>query len=68
MNKYLQRLADSPCSKCGCVEICNEKIERVPKFQEIQDMVFGNAEYDYHDCPLWIALNAPEMMEVDDED
>lgn len=63
----LKSLKDSPCYQCGCPERCDEKIERNLKFQEIQDWVFGKAGYDYHECPLWIALNAPEMIEVDDE-
>ena len=66
MSKRIERLSDSPCYQCDCSIECENKIERAYKLQEIQDYVFGNAEYDYHDCPLWIALNAPEMVEVDE--
>ena len=30
------------------------------------DLVFPNADFDYHECGIWIALNAPEMVEVDE--
>ena len=32
----------------------------------VKDSVFGNADFDYHKCPIWISLNAPEMIEVDE--
>ena len=66
MNKHIERMSESPCSKCGCIVSCSEKVRIVPRLDEIRDFVFPNAEYDYHDCPLWIAMNAPEMIEVDE--
>ena len=64
--KKIKSLKESPCSNCGFVVQCNERIENSSQLQEIQDMVFPDAEYNYHDCPIWIALNAPEMFEVDE--
>ena len=64
--KKIKSLSESPCAHCGFVEECNVKIERSPKLQEIQEAVFGNADFDYHQCGIWIALNAPEMVEVDE--
>lgn len=56
-------MSESPCSKCGCMVECSNKVRRVPKLDEIRDLVFSNANFDYHDCGIWIALNAPEMIE-----
>lgn len=67
MSKPLLSLQESPCYNCGCMDRCNEKVARVPVFQEIQDAVFGDKNFDYHACGLWIALNAPEMIEVDED-
>ena len=67
MNKWLNKLSDSPCYKCGFLERCSEKIDRSPKLREIQDTIFGNPNFDYRSCGIWIALNAPKMVEVEDE-
>ena len=66
MNEMITKLIESPCYQCGCMEQCNKKIERSPILQEIQDYVFSKKNFDYHDCGIWIALNAPEMVEVDE--
>lgn len=41
------------------------KVNRSPVLQQWQDVVFGDADFDYHECGIWIALNAKEMVEVD---
>lgn len=66
--KRITKLSESPCNQCGCTYKCMRKLLRLnnEKISEIMDMVFPNAEFDYHDCPLWISLNAPEMVEVDE--
>lgn len=56
-------LLESPCYRCGCQDKCSNKIKRVPKFAEIRDNIFADAKYNFHNCPLWIALNAPEMVD-----
>ena len=66
MKKWIEKLIESPCYQCGCIGQCSEKVGRSPKLQEIQDAVFPNAEFDFHDCGIWISLNAPEMIEVDE--
>lgn len=48
------------------MEDCSIKVNRSPVLQQWQDTVFGNADFDYHECGIWIALNAPEMIEVDE--
>lgn len=64
--KRIKTLKESPCYQCDCPTKCQNKIIRNPKLQEIQDMIFPNADFDYHECGIWIALNAPEMVEVDE--
>ena len=66
--KKITKLSESPCNQCGSTYKCMRKLLRLnnEKISEIMDMVFPNAEFDYHDCPLWISLNAPEMVEVDE--
>ena len=60
-------MSESPCGKCGCMVECSNKVRRVPKLDEIRDLVFPNEDFDYHDCGIWIALNGPEMIEVEDD-
>lgn len=67
MNR-ITKLSESPCSKCGCDYQCDMKIKKSPSIEVIKDKMFGRKDLDYHDCGIWIALNAPEMVEVDDED
>lgn len=62
----MMKLEESPCYQCGCRVACDEKIQRSPVLGEIRDAMFGHAEKEYHDCGIWIALNAKEMIEVDE--
>ena len=64
--KRIETINESPCYKCNCMEDCSIKVNRSPVLQQWQDTVFSNADFDYHDCGIWIALNAPEMVEVDE--
>ena len=63
--KKITKLSESPCSQCGCSYECLRKLLRLKNenLSEIVYMVFPNAEFDYHNCPLWISLNAPEMVD-----
>ena len=63
----IRTLSESPCYQCGCQKKCSTRIKKNFKLGEIRDGIFGNREFDFHDCGIWIALNAPEMVEVDDE-
>ena len=63
MSKRITTLEESPCYQCGCRVACGEKIKRSPVLGEIRDGMFGHAEKEYHDCGIWIALNAKEMVE-----
>ena len=64
--KRIDRISESPCSKCGQIVECSNRVRRNPTLAEICDAIFGNKEYDYHNCPIYIALTAPEMVEVDE--
>lgn len=66
MGRRITSLKESPCIKCKNNSKCDKKIKGKESFIEIKNTVFGNADFDYHNCPLWIALNAPEMVEVDE--
>ena len=68
MNKWLNKLTDSPCYKCGFMGRCYEKIDRSPNLREIQDAVFGNPNFDYHNCGIWISFSAPEMVDEEGVD
>ena len=68
MSRRITKLAESPCYQCGCSIECEMKTLRNPTLDEIKLSIFANADFDYHDCGIWIALNAPEMIEVDNED
>lgn len=67
MSKRIECLLESPCSQCGCDYECERKITNSPNIGVIKDNIFGDTDFDYHNCGIWIALNAPEMVEVDDE-
>ena len=54
----IKKLSESPCSKCGLEKQCFEKIKRNYQFAVIKDNVFGNKDFDFHECGLWIALKA----------
>lgn len=58
MNKCIQSLSESPCFNCGCYEKCLQKVGRSPNLRVICDNMLGNSEADYHDCGIYIALNA----------
>ena len=66
MNNRIDNLQESPCYLCNCDKQCNKKIQSNIKLKEIKDQIFGNKNFDYHECGIWIALNAPEMIEVDE--
>ena len=66
MSRRIKKLSESPCYKCHCEWECNKKIKRNHILGDIRDGIFGNADFNYHDCGIWIALNAPEMVEVDE--
>lgn len=65
MNKKLNKLSESPCYQCGCRKKCARHIRKTPILDEIRASVFSNSNFDYHKCGIWIALNAPKMIEIE---
>lgn len=63
MSKRITCLSESPCYKCGVWDKCNSKVRKAPKLQEIIDFVMPQADFDYRECGIWIALNAREVVE-----
>lgn len=66
MGKRIDRLANSPCKKCGKENECLMKTIKAPILSNIVDVIFGDMERDYHTCPIYISLTCPEMIEEDD--
>ena len=66
MSKRITKLSESACSKCPKIHDCDAKVARIPRFQEIKDGVFGVKGYRYRNCPLYISLTAPDMVELED--
>ena len=67
MSKRVNYLYESPCYQCGFQYECGKKIENNPTLGYIKDGIFGNADFDFHVCGIWIALNVSEMIQVLDE-
>lgn len=63
MATRITSLKESPCYQCGCESKCTERIKQNFTLGDIKKKAFGDADYDYHKCPLWIAFNAPEMVD-----
>lgn len=56
MSKQIRYLHESPCYQCGVQDICLAKINRCKRLQEVSDYVMPRADYDYHDCSLYKAI------------
>lgn len=63
MAKRIEHLQESACYKCGCQEQCQEKVSRNIILEDIVNVAFSQKDYDYHNCGIWISLNAPEMVD-----
>lgn len=63
MSKKIKSVKDSPCWDCPVGYECSQKRIRNRNLDPIVDMVWDKADYDRKDCPIWIAINAPEMVE-----
>lgn len=61
--KRIERISESPCNKCGKIILCANRVRNNPSLAEICDSIFGNKLYDYHNCPIYIALTAPDMID-----
>lgn len=66
MGKRIQSLSESPCTHCGKEEQCLIKATKSPILYNIIDIMYGDAEKDFHDCPIYISLTCPELVEVEE--
>ena len=62
--KRITKLSESACYCCPVASKCSLKRMKNFHFDEIYDMVWADAEYKREDCPLFIALTAPEMEDL----
>lgn len=60
------KLTDIPCMVCDRLCDCENKLERSPKLKEIKEMMLNRTDGRVDKCGIWIALNAPDMIEVDE--
>lgn len=65
MSNRIKHIKDSPCWNCLVKNECSQKRMKNRNLDAIVDMVWGKANYDRKDCPIWIAINAPDMVEED---
>ena len=63
--RRIERISESPCFNCGKQVECSNRVRSNYRLGEIRDSVFGNRDFDYHDCGIWIALSAPDMIDED---
>lgn len=63
MSKKITKLSESPCWACFAADECSARRLRNRNLDPIVDMVWDKADYDRKDCPIWIAINAPDMVE-----
>ena len=66
MYQRIEKLSESPCSKCGSKKKCDKKLKKNDNFLDIKNQVSSDKNFNYKECGLWIALNAPEMVEIFD--
>lgn len=66
MSRRITTLSESPCYKCGKMQDCTVKVAKNQNLSAVVDIMFGNAEADYNLCPIYVALTAPDMIEVED--
>lgn len=62
MYRTIKKLKESPCYKCGYIDECDEKIRKIYKLKEIKDYVFGKANFDYHNCSIWVSLKLDKRL------
>lgn len=62
MNK-IKHVKDSPCWDCNVANDCSLKRLKNRNLDVIVDMVWGQADYDRKNCPIYIAITAPNMKD-----
>lgn len=63
MSKRIENLQESPCCSCSMVIQCENKIKRSPVVSVIRECVFGKADYDFHNCGIYISLTTDDIID-----
>ncbi len=63
MAERIMYLKESPCYQCHKHMECMMKTQKNNQLYDIVDQVFGNKGFDYHNCPIYVALTAPDMVD-----
>lgn len=61
--KRIEKINNSPCSKCGYLSQCDEKISKNYSLITIKDLFFPDEDKDYHDCGIYISLTVSEIID-----
>lgn len=64
-SRRISSIAESPCTSCIVSEQCDARIAKNSDLAQIKYVVYGDKCCDVSNCPLFIALTAPEMIEVE---
>lgn len=66
----MTKIESSPCMRCGIDEQCAEKVNRInhPEIDELALNMFVKFGEDYKNCPLYVSLTAPDMVEEEDDE
>lgn len=65
MSNKITSLSESPCWTCFVGDECSARRKKNRNLDSIVDMVWDKADYNRENCPLYIAITAPEMVEED---
>lgn len=59
----IKHIKDSPCWDCNVANECSAKRLTNRNLDIIVDMVWGKADYNEKNCPIYIAVTAPDMID-----
>lgn len=59
MGNRICKLSESPCYQCGVQQMCYH-LMHVTEYKNIKDQIFGNKDFNYINCPLYIAITGPK--------
>ena len=63
MSRRISNLSESPCSLCSKTGECEKKLSKSPQLYPIMYGIMGNADYDFHDCGIYISLTCSDMID-----
>lgn len=63
MSKKIESLKESPCYNCPMATQCENKIKRSPVVSVVRDYVYSKADYDFHNCGIYISLTTDDIID-----